>query len=58
MFLGLQATIKLHAIVACGISLSNAAHVSQSPQSNTPPPGRHCQLHLTESVGTTHISVC
>jgi len=23
--------------VACGVSLSNAAHASQSPQSNTPP---------------------
>jgi len=32
------------AIVACGVSLSNAAHASQSPQSSIPPravgPGR------------------
>jgi len=29
----LQATIALCAIVPCGVSLSNAAHASQSPQS-------------------------
>jgi len=28
-------TIALRAIVDCGVSLSNAAHASQSPQSNT-----------------------
>jgi len=33
----LQATITLYAIMACGVSLSNAAHASQSAQSNTPP---------------------
>jgi len=32
-----QATIALSAIVTCGVSLSDAAHASQSPQSNTPP---------------------
>jgi len=32
-----QATIGFaRAIVACGVSLSNVAHASQSPQSNTP----------------------
>jgi len=35
-----QATMALCAIVACGVSLSNAAHASQSPQSNTPIAGR------------------
>jgi len=32
----LQSTNVLRAIVACGVSLSNAAHASQSAQSNTP----------------------
>jgi len=35
--LKLQATIALCAIVDCGVSLSNAAHASESPQSNTSP---------------------
>jgi len=30
-----EATIALCAIMACGVSPSNAAHVSHSPQSNT-----------------------
>ena len=47
------------AIVACGVSLSNAAHASQSPQSNTPYyPDHRSQGRLTESVGTTHTSIC
>jgi len=33
--LNIQATIALHAIVDCGVSLSNAARANQSPQSNT-----------------------
>jgi len=53
----LQSTIVLRAIVACGVSLSNAAYVSQSAQSNTPA-GRRSQGPLTESVGTTHTSIC
>jgi len=30
----------LRAIGACGVSLNNAAHASQSPQSNTPIAGQ------------------
>jgi len=33
------------AIVACGVSLSNAAHASQSPQSNTPGPSQSGTSH-------------
>ena len=53
----LQATIALRVIVPCGVSLSNAAHGSQSPQSNTRTPGRRSQGRLTKSVGITHASV-
>jgi len=48
---------KLSAIVACGVSLSNAAHVTQSPQSNSPL-GRRSHGCLTELVGATHTSIC
>jgi len=41
----LQATIALCAIVACGVSLSNAAHASQSPHSNTPGPLQSGKSH-------------
>jgi len=47
-----------HNRVACGVNLSNAAHASQRPQSNTPPPGRRSQGRLTELVGTMHTSIC
>jgi len=43
----------LREIVACGVSLSNAAHASQSPQSNTSA-GRRSQGRLTESAVITH----
>jgi len=33
----LQSTIALRAILACAVSSSNAAHASQSPQSDTRP---------------------
>jgi len=51
-------TIALGAILDCGVSLSNAAHASQSPQSNTRPLSRRSQARLTESVGSTHTSIC
>jgi len=40
-----QATVPLRALVACGVSLSNAAHASQSPQSNTPGPSQSGTSH-------------
>jgi len=43
----------LREIVACGVSLSNAAHASQSPQSNTSV-GRRSQGRLTESAVIAH----
>jgi len=43
-------------IVACGVSLSNAAHANQSPQSNSQ--GRRSQGRLTELVGTMHTTIC
>jgi len=39
--LRIQATIAQSTIVAC-----NTAHASQSPQSNTRPPGRHSQARV------------
>jgi len=44
------------ALVACGVSLSNAAHASQSPQSNTPRAVTF--MDVSELVGTTHTSIC
>jgi len=37
LLLLLQSTIALRVILACAVSSSNAAHASQSPQSNTRP---------------------
>jgi len=42
------------ATVACGISLSNAAHASQRPQSTTAPLGRRSQGRLTKSAVIAH----
>jgi len=46
--------IALRAIVDCGVSPSNAAHASQSPQSSNPLAGRRSQGRLTESAVIAH----
>ena len=37
--------------------LGNAAHASQSPQSNTRSPDHRSQGRLSESAGTMHTSI-